>query len=364
MMYRFIFLISFLCSTIAMAESIGIVTVADGPGLLERESGTSLETEKNTPLEMMDRIETFQGAHRLTFIDETIVDMTPQSLLTIDDYVYDPSNNEGSLNLKAKLGTIRYASGKLAKNFRQNVKIETPTSTIGVRGTDFTMTVDELGGSTIILLPSCDISGACYVGEITVETDAGFVILNQAFEATYTGSRERSPSPVVKLEIDENLINNLLLIRRKPIVEEEDPLAKRRIANILDMDFLEFKELDIDALEVEEEFAELDVNFLDFDLLPDILEQVNKELIALLSMDALGGKKEKKKSGIDERGIVLIVKPNSWNWSRRVDGNNTTDLELNNENNYTINIQQQDFQVFDYELGGTGGNQIVIYQAQ
>ena len=124
------------------------------------------------------------------------------------------------------------------------------------------------------------------------------------------------------------------------------------------------KELDIDALEVEEEFAELDINFLDFDLLPDILEQVNKELIALLSMDALSGKKEKKKSGIDERGIVLIVKPNSWNWSRRVDGNNTTDLELNNENNYNISIQQQDFQVFDYELGGTGGNQIVIYQAQ
>ena len=49
MMYRFIFLISFLCSTVAMAESIGIVTVADGPGLLERESGTSLETEK-TPV--------------------------------------------------------------------------------------------------------------------------------------------------------------------------------------------------------------------------------------------------------------------------------------------------------------------------
>ena len=75
--------------------------------------------------------------------------------------------------MKAQLGTLRYASGKLAEGFKENVIIETPTSTIGVRGTDFTMTVDELGSRTIILLPSCDISGNCYVGEIRVETDVG-----------------------------------------------------------------------------------------------------------------------------------------------------------------------------------------------
>ena len=369
MLCRLILSISILFSTVAWAvdygdRKIGVVTVAEQPGWLERESGTALESNTDVPLEMMDRIETFQGAHRLTFIDETIVDMTPQSLLTIDDYVYDPSNNEGSLNLKAKLGTIRYASGKLAKNFRQNVKIETPTSTIGVRGTDFTMTVDELGGSTIILLPSCDISGNCYVGEIVVDTDVGQVIMNQAFQATSTSSREKPPSPVVQLEIDPDLINNLLIIRRKPIVEDEDLLAKRKVVDLLDIDFLEFKELDTDALEVEEEFDELAINFLDFDLLPDILEQVNRELIALLSKDALGLTKKKDKSSVDERGIVLIVRPDSWNWSRRVDGNNTIDLELNNENNYTINVKQQDFEVFDYELGGTGGNEIVIYQGQ
>jgi hypothetical protein len=226
------------------------------------------------------------------------------------------------------------------------------------------MTVDELGGSTIILLPSCDISGNCYVGEIVVDTDVGQVIMNQAFQATSTSSRATPPSPVVQLEIDPDIITNLLIIRKKPIIEEQDNLAKKKVENILDFDFLEFKELDIDALAVEEEFVELDVNFLDFDLLPDILAQVNKELIALLSMDALSGKKDKKKSGIDERGIVLIVRADSWNWSRRVDGNNTIDLELGNQNNYTINVQQQDFQIFDYELGGQGGNQIVIYQAQ
>ena len=363
-MLRLLLTLLIVLPTLVNAEdqSIGIVTAAESQGTLKRESGEKIETQENTPLQMMDRIETFQGAHRLTFIDETIVDMTAQSLLTIDDYVYDPSNNEGSLNLQAKLGTIRYASGKLAKNFRQNVKIETPTSTIGVRGTDFTMSVDELGGSTIILLPSCDISGYCYVGEIEVETDVGIVILSQAFQATYTSSRERPPAPVVQLELDENLINNMLLVRKKKLVDDEDETGRVKIINILDIDFLEFKELDADLLATEEEFNELDVNFLDFDLLPNILDQINTELIALLSMDALSGKKKDKKSGIDERGIVLIVRADSWNWSRRVDGNNTIDLEFKNDNNYNINVKQGVIEIYNYELGGTGGNDVTIQQ--
>ena len=49
--------------------------------------------------------------------------------------------------MKASLGTVRYASGQIAKRYKQNVKISTPSATIGVRGTDFIMTVDEFGGS-------------------------------------------------------------------------------------------------------------------------------------------------------------------------------------------------------------------------
>ena len=47
-----------------------------------------------------------------------------------------------------------------------------------MRGTDFPMVVDEFGGSMITPLPAGDIAGDCFVGEITVQTDAGFVILN------------------------------------------------------------------------------------------------------------------------------------------------------------------------------------------
>jgi len=358
-MLKFILLFVMLSSQ--ALGSIGTVTAAKSPGSLERETGEKLNSDLDVELEQNDKIETYQGGHRLTFIDDTIVDMTAQSVLVIDDYVYDPENNVGSLSLKAKLGTLRYASGKLAKNFRQNVKISTPTSNIGVRGTDFTMTVDELGGSTIILLPSCDVSGMCYTGEISVETDVGMVILNKAFQATRTTDLGRKPLAPVLLDIDASMINNLLIVRKTPITEDTDVIRKE-VRTLLDIDLLAFDELDEDLLAVEEEFAELDVNWLDFDLLPDILAQVNSELIALLTRDALAGRTKGKKSGKDERGIILIVGENNWTWYR-TDGSNTIEMVLNNENDYTINVYQGQIEIYDYELGGAGGGNVTIYQS-
>ena len=48
------------------------------------------------------------------------VAMTEQSKLIIDDFVYDPDAKKGSLSMEVAAGTVRYASGKIAKNNRRN----------------------------------------------------------------------------------------------------------------------------------------------------------------------------------------------------------------------------------------------------
>ena len=116
------------------------------------------------------------------------------------------------------------------------------------------MTIDEIGSSTIILLPSCDTSGNCYVGEIDVTSDAGQVIMNQAFQATVVETPDSKPMKPVKLEIDENLIGNLLIISKPREIEEQQTKERLAIiANALDLDFLEFEELNVDYLEDETE---------------------------------------------------------------------------------------------------------------
>ena len=182
--------------------SIGNIDQLEGKGVVDRKDGEkNITIEQSLDILQYDTVKTGNGKVGILFIDDTRVDVTQHSKLIIDEFVFDPNSGTGKLNLSAKLGTIRYASGQIAKNSRQDTKITTPTATIGVRGTDFSMTIDELGSSTIILLPSCDINGNCFVGEISVESAAGQVILNQAFQATQVFVPENPPTPPVTLSL-------------------------------------------------------------------------------------------------------------------------------------------------------------------
>src|SRR6056300_264771 len=192
-------LILLLAPTMAFG-SAGNIGEIKGSGVIERNNDV-IEGNTGVGVEMNDTAVTANGTMRIDFVDETRVDITEHSRLLIDEFVYDPANDVGSLSIKATLGGVRYASGQIAKRYRQNVKIKTPSATIGVRGTDFVMVVDEMGGSMITLLPSCDTAGMCYVGEIEVMTDAGFVVLNQASQATQTVHGMRKPTTPVLLAL-------------------------------------------------------------------------------------------------------------------------------------------------------------------
>ena len=204
----------------ARSDSIGDITLSKGNSIIDRKDGEKdIKVEKDLDVFSYDTVKTGKGQVAIEFLDETRVDITQHSKLIIDDLVYDPNAKTGKLSLKATLGTVRYASGQIAKNSAQNISIKTPTATVSVRGTDFAMTIDEIGSSTIILLPSCDGNGNCFVGEISVESDAGQVILNQAFQATQVDTPESNPLKPVILDLDETLINNLLIVQKPAKLE-------------------------------------------------------------------------------------------------------------------------------------------------
>ena len=344
--------------------TIGEVTQLEGKGVIDRQDGEDdIVIEKQLDIFSYDTVKTGNGKVGIEFIDATRVDVTQHSKLLIDEFVYDPNTKTGKLSLKAKLGTVRYASGQIAKNSATDVKITTPTATIGVRGTDFTMTIDEVGSSTIILLPSCNGAGNCFVGEISVESDAGQVILNQAFQATQVDTPESSPLKPVLLDLDETLINNLLIVQKPPAladaIEQEEKL--KSVANALDIDFLKFDDLEVDLLETEEDEAvtALEIDFLDQNFLVDILAQLNKQLA--IQMQSAFDKKKKTKTGQDEFGVILLDEEPEWVWMRSDEAGNNIVLRLNQENGYIINVTQGDMEIRDYQLG-EGDNEIYINQ--
>jgi hypothetical protein len=200
----------------AWAE-IGSVTEASGTAIIKRGKDT-IQIVKGTLIETNDKIETKNGKVKIVFKDATNVTVTESSSLIIDDFVYDPKTGAGKLGLKAAAGTVRYVSGSIAKD-PKNVKINTPTAAIAVRGTDFVMAVSETGSSMIMLMPTCELEQnvnlkglTCGSGAIDVETPAGIVKLNRPYQATLVETLNGIPSPAVIVALNGMAIGNNLMV--------------------------------------------------------------------------------------------------------------------------------------------------------
>ena len=363
-----LFIILWFLTCSSFASVIGDVILHEGNAIIERTDGEGVDSKIDLDIFSYDTIKTGKGKVAIEFIDDTRVDITQHSKLIIDEFVYDPNTKTGSLSLKAALGTVRYASGQIAKTSPTSVQIKTPTATIGVRGTDFTMTIDEVGSSTIILLPSCDTNGNCFVGEISVESDAGMIIMNQAFQATVVDTISSKPLKPVILDLEESMINNLLIISKpREIVEAIQSEELNKVATALDIDFLKFDELEIDLLaEVEDEASSLlDVDFLDQNFLGDILEQLNIQLALQMrsEFDKKQGKYDFKLGKDKETGITILDEEPQWYFHREAASGSVVELRLEQENSYMMNIQQGDFELIDFELGGIE-SVITIIQTQ
>lgn len=213
-------LLILLLSTPAMA-SIGSITEFKGGGAIKRGAKTT-PASKGAGVEKMDTVSTnSQGRFRIRFNDATTVNITENSRLLIDDFVYDGGGaSKGKLGLRVALGTVRYASGKIAHGNAKGVNIRTPTATIAVRGTDFVMSVDEAGRSTVVLVPECynelDITkqtAECPNGIIDVITAAGVVTLSQPFQATVVENSYAPPAPPVVINpLLKTLDNNVQIV--------------------------------------------------------------------------------------------------------------------------------------------------------
>jgi len=203
---------AFLCTYAYGA--IGKLTEVTGPTQIVR-SDEKIDGQIDVGVERNDTIETLKARVGITFEDNTRMQITEYSKLKIDEFIYDPSSKTGSISVKAAFGTIRYASGLIAKNSRENVRVTTPTAKVSVRGTDFSMTVSEDGRSLIVLLPSIPLAGGGLpvVGRIEVSNLAGTVVLTQAYQATLVTSAQALPSIPVILDFqDESKINNMLIV--------------------------------------------------------------------------------------------------------------------------------------------------------
>ena len=337
------------------AAAIGSVVKQDGVTSVER-GGEESVLEKDSDIMFKDNVITGKGNIGITFVDYTNVAVSPQSKLVIDEFIYDPSSPSASkLVMSIAAGTVRYASGNIAHLDNQNVDIRTPTAKILVRGTAFSMTVDEIGQSLIILLPNVDGT----VGEIAVESDIGQVILNRAFQATTVNSRENRPTPPKILDLTENMINNMLIIRPPKKKEEEGRIKeedkkKKILANFLD----EKKEIDKNYLDDVEDggFTRLDVDYLLQNFLANILEELNK---AYKKQTAFSNKDGRVAGYNPSTLVTTIIEGDQVQMTREWDSS-IIDITVNqSDGGHKININQRGSKVPEIHTNETSYNSTI-----
>jgi len=254
------------------AADIGGITELRGNARVVRQDPIDAELELG--IQQNDNVQTANGRLGITFLDDSVVRLTENSSLVITEYVFNPDPEQSRLGLNFASGTARFVTGGLNRIAKQNISISTPSASVAINGTDFTVTNDELGSSLIILLP--DENGNAS-GEIVVTTGAGTVTLNEEYMATVTTMFEQPPTEPVILDITLDLIDNLLIVSPPEEVREDETVGASNV-DALNIDFLEFNELDFDALaENNLEFSELDIDYLDVNFFEDALALLAEE---------------------------------------------------------------------------------------
>lgn len=127
----------------AAADVAGMVKTSTGSVFIERAS-KRLPALVGTEVLVADKLRTGEnGAVGVTLRDNTLLSAGPSSTLIIDKFVYDSISQAGAMSINIRKGTLAVATGKIAKKTPESIDFHTPTSVLGVRGTEFVIEVGE-----------------------------------------------------------------------------------------------------------------------------------------------------------------------------------------------------------------------------
>jgi hypothetical protein len=137
-------LIAVLAGTATAQEAARIGTIKTLKGNARVIGSGSAAAAVGGAVHQNDTLETGpDDAVGVTFIDNTTLSMGPNSRITLTKIVFNPDRGDFAFATDIAKGTFMFVSGSIAKLAPQSVKIGTPVSTIGIRGTRFLVKIEE-----------------------------------------------------------------------------------------------------------------------------------------------------------------------------------------------------------------------------
>ena len=127
----------------ALAQDVGLIKVASGTVQIER-AGAKAKANVGDVVRARDVLHTgADGSAGITFTDNSLMSFGPNTVFAIDKYDFDSTTHAGQFDGTLRQGRLAGVSGKMVKQSPESMKIRTPSSVMGVRGTEFVVQVDE-----------------------------------------------------------------------------------------------------------------------------------------------------------------------------------------------------------------------------
>jgi hypothetical protein len=139
-------------------DPVGSVATLQGTASVTRNNATSTLAVSD-PVYKNDLLQTnVDGTLGITFDDETTFTLKPNTRLAVDEFVYQEGSSDNAAVFNVLRGTAAFVAAEVAHT--GNMKIDTPTSTLGIRGTTGLVEVPEGGTAggqvSIKLYPDAD----------------------------------------------------------------------------------------------------------------------------------------------------------------------------------------------------------------
>jgi hypothetical protein len=126
-------------SAAAGAQAVGVVTHLSGVLTAKRADGTTAVLAIKSQIQQGDTLITESNTYtRVKFLDNAEIVLRPGSQLVVKSYLYDAEQpQKDNIAISLVKGGLRAVTGLVGKRNHDAVSFETPTATIGIRGTHF-----------------------------------------------------------------------------------------------------------------------------------------------------------------------------------------------------------------------------------
>jgi hypothetical protein len=152
---------------------VGAAEEVKGSATVTRADGSVEPITIGTPIYQGDVVQTDEsGAVNIRFLDETSMAVSENARLSIDNYNFDPKTESGETDFSILRGVFVFTSGLIGRDDPDDVHINTPVGSIGIRGTIIAGDINPGEASTITVL-----EGAIVITNAQSETT-----LSQQFE--------------------------------------------------------------------------------------------------------------------------------------------------------------------------------------